>query len=489
MRTHRIAATVAAAAVAVSSCTRGEVTDPSATNQQPSISLVAPVTGATTPVNATLTVTATADDQDGTVVVVEFFDNDALIGSDHTSPYAVNWTPSVSGTHTLTARATDDSGATAVSSPVGVTVTASPPPPPPNQRPSVALTSPADGTTIVLGGAVTVSATASDPDGTIASVQFLDGATVIGTDATSPYSITWTPAGTGTHTITARATDDDGEASVSGARTVSVSSPPTGGSATFVGAGDIARCSATNDEATAALLDGIQGTVFTLGDNVYENGTATEFANCYHPSWGRHKARTRPVAGNHDYNTSGASGYYDYFGDAAGPRGKGYYSFDLGGWHIVVLNSNISRSASSEQIAWLRADLAANPAQCTMALWHHPRFSSGSHGNDTSQQTFWDVLYEFHADVVLVGHEHDYERFARQTPAAVADPAHGIRQFIVGTGGTSLRSFSTIRANSEFRNNTAWGVIKLDLTATGYTWSFISTSGAAVLDTGSETCH
>jgi hypothetical protein len=265
--------------------------------------------------------------------------------------------------------------------------------------------------------------------------------------------------------------------------------PPLADAVTFVGAGDIARCTSTNDEATAGLLDGIGGLVFTLGDNVYDNGTPTEFADCYDPSWGHHKSRTKPVAGNHEYGTTDANGYYDYFGDAAGPRGKGYYSFDYGGWHIIVLNSNIPRDASSEQIAWLRADLASSLAECTMALWHHPRFSSGMHGNDATQQPFWDALYEFDADVVVVGHDHDYERFARQTPTGEADPAHGIRQFVVGTGGTGLRSFGlVILPNSEFRNNTTWGVLKLDLTPTAYWWSYITIAGHT-LDSGTEDCH
>lgn len=359
---------------------------------------------------------------------------------------------------------------------------------PHNQRPTVVLTAPVAGGSAAVNTPVTVSALASDADGTVSSVEFFDGASSIGTDATSPYSITWTPTTVGARTLTARATDDAEATGTSPGRSFIVTSP-AGGAEPFVGAGDIASCTGTGDEATAALLDGIAGTVFTLGDNVYDNGTATEFANCYDPSWGRHKSRTMPVAGNHDYNTSGATGYYDYFGDAAGPRDKGYYSFDLGAWHIVILNSNISRTASSAQIAWLRADLTGSRAQCTMALWHHPRFSSGYHGNDVTQQPFWDVLYEFDADVVLVGHDHNYERFAPQTPAGVADPTRGLRQFVVGTGGASLRSFSTIRPNSEFRDSSTWGVIKLDLAPTGYSWSYITTTGGAVLDSGSGSCH
>ena len=360
--------------------------------------------------------------------------------------------------------------------------------PPGNQGPTVVLTAPDAGGSGAVNTPVTVSATASDADGTVRSVEFFDGASSIGTDATSPYSISWTPTTAGARGLTARATDDAHAITTSPGRLFTVTALP-GGAEPFVGAGDIASCTVADDEATSALLDGIPGTVFTLGDNVYDNGTATEFANCYDSSWGRHKSRTKPVAGNHDYNTSGASGYYDYFGDAAGPRDKGYYSFDLGAWHIVVLNSNISRAATSEQIAWLRADLTGSTAQCTMALWHHPRFSSGQHGNDATQQPFWDVLYEFDADVVLAGHDHDYERFAPQTPTGVADPARGLRQFVVGTGGTSLRSFSAIRPNSEFRNSSTWGVIKFDLAPTGYSWFYITTTGGAVLDSGTGSCH
>ena len=359
---------------------------------------------------------------------------------------------------------------------------------PDNQSPTVTLTAPVAGGSGVVNTPVTVSATASDADGAVASVEFFDGASSIGTDATSPYSISWTPTAAGARSLTARATDDADATTTSSGRLFTVPAPP-GGAEPVVGAGDIATCTVTDDEATSALLDGIPGTVFTLGDNVYDNGTATEFANCYDPSWGRHKSRTKPVAGNHDYNTSGASGYYGYFGDAAGPPDKGYYSFDLGAWHIVILNSNISRTSTSEQIAWLRADLTGSTAQCTMALWHHPRFSSGQHGNDDTQQPFWDVLYEFDADVVLVGHDHDYERFAPQTPTGIADPTRGLRQFVVGTGGASLRSFSTIRPNSEFRNSSTWGVIKFDLAPTGYSWSYITTAGGAALDSGSGSCH
>lgn len=358
---------------------------------------------------------------------------------------------------------------------------------PANQAPTVELTAPTLGGTAPVSSAVTVSAVAADVDGTVRRVEFFDDATLVGSDETAPYSIQWTPSTPGARMLTARATDDRNATTTSTARSFGVISPL--GEAVFVRAGDIARCTSQQDEATAALLDAIPGTVFTLGDNAYENGSAADFADCYDPSWGRHKGRTKPVVGNHEYQSPGAQPYFDYFGAAAGPPGKGYYSFDLGGWHIVVLNTNIERTASSEQVAWLRADLAASTAQCTMALLHHPRFSSGPAGSNATQQPVWEVLYQSGTEVVLAGHDHDYERFAPQTPTGVADPARGIRQFVVGTGGGPLHAFGTIAANSEYRNNTTWGVLKLELVPAGYTWSYITTPSGTVLDSGTGTCH
>jgi hypothetical protein len=263
-------------------------------------------------------------------------------------------------------------------------------------------------------------------------------------------------------------------------------------SSVLVGAGDIADCNSAGDEATAALLDGINGTVFTTGDNVYETGTATEFANCYNPSWGRHKARTRPSVGNHEYGTAGATGYFGYFGSAAGEQGKGYYSYDLGAWHIVVLNSNCAQvggcQAGSVQEQWLRADLAAHPAACTLAYWHHPRFSSGQHGNNSAMQPFWQALYDFGADVVLNGHDHTYERFAPQTPSGASDPQRGIRQFVVGTGGRSHYGFPNSPPNSEVRNGNTFGVLKLTLSSNTYNWQFVPVAGGTFTDSGTGTC-
>jgi hypothetical protein len=260
----------------------------------------------------------------------------------------------------------------------------------------------------------------------------------------------------------------------------------------LVGAGDIAVCGNPGAEATAALLDTIPGTVFTLGDNAYPSGTAAEFASCYGPTWGRHKARTRPAPGNHDYGTAGGAAYYDYFG-TAGERGRGYYSYDLGAWHVVVINSNCSQvggcQAGSPQEQWLRADLAANPARCTLAYWHHPRFSSGPHGSSREMAPIWQALYDAGADVVLAGHDHFYERFAPQDPRGVADPERGVRQFTVGTGGASHYAVAQIMANSEVRNGETFGVLKLTLHPTSYDWEFIPVLGKTFTDSGSGACH
>ena len=265
--------------------------------------------------------------------------------------------------------------------------------------------------------------------------------------------------------------------------------PPAGSGVVFVGAGDIAGCSSSDDEATAQLLDAIAGTVFTVGDNAYPDGTAADFAGCYDPTWGRLKTRTRPSPGNHDYHASGAPGYFDYFGTNAGPSGRGYYSYDLGAWHLISLNSNVSMSAGSTQEQWLRADLAANPKKCVLAYWHHPRFSSGSHGSSTAPQPLWQALYDFNADVVISAHDHNYQRFAPQTPTGAADPLRGIREFVVGTGGGSHYSFSTPIANTEAYNTDTYGVLKLTLYADSYTWEFIPVAGKTYTDSGVGSCH
>jgi len=260
----------------------------------------------------------------------------------------------------------------------------------------------------------------------------------------------------------------------------------------LVGAGDIASCDGSGDEATAALLDTTSGTVFANGDTVYGDESAADFANCYGPSWGRLRSRTRPALGNREYLNRDAATYFDYFGSAAGERSKGYYSYELGTWHIIVLNSNcseISCAAGSPQEQWLRADLAAHPGRCTLAYWHHPRFSSGAHGDDIKLRPFWQALYEAGAEAVLNGHDHDYERFAPQNPDGLADPAHGIREFIVGTGGIGFTEMGKPVPNSEVHQNDTLGVLKLTLHPASYDWQFIPVAGKTFVDSGSAACH
>jgi hypothetical protein len=260
--------------------------------------------------------------------------------------------------------------------------------------------------------------------------------------------------------------------------------------AVLVGAGDIASCAGTGDEDTAALLDSIPGIVFTVGDNVYPDGSGADFAKCYEPSWGRHKARTRPAPGNHEYYSPGAAPYFAYFGAAASDPARGYYSYDLGAWHVVVLNTTMDLGPDSPQLSWLRADLAASTARCVVAYGHLPRFSSGStHSGAPLMQSVWDVLVAAGAEILISGHEHHYERFAPQSAAGVADSAAGVRQFVVGTGGARLYPFNAVPApNSEARGS-ARGVLKLTLDSTAYAWEFVPAAGETFRDAGSAACH
>lgn len=271
--------------------------------------------------------------------------------------------------------------------------------------------------------------------------------------------------------------------------------PPPTGTQTLIAAGDIAVCTTTYDEATANLVDNIPGTVAVLGDNAYPDGTAADYANCYGPTWGRHKARTRPAIGNHEYvRSSNGAGYWGYFGAAAGTQGQGWYSYDLGAWHIIVLNSNcgfVGCTVGSPQETWLKADLAATTKACILAYWHHPLFSSdGNHGGNSNVLPFWNALYQAKADLVLNGHTHVYERFGLQSPTAVADQTNGIRQFTVATGGKSpFYNWGTIKANSQVRQNQTHGVLKLTLGATSYSWNFVPVAGKTWTDSGTQACH
>jgi hypothetical protein len=265
----------------------------------------------------------------------------------------------------------------------------------------------------------------------------------------------------------------------------------------LVGAADIATCTSPATAATARLLDTIPGTVFTAGDNLAD--TTATYAGCFAPSWGRHKARMFATLGNRDYDRNAANDAFDYFGDRVGPRGLGYYSFDRGDWHVVVLNTSgfVDMSATSPQLQWLRADLAAvaarnesvNRTQCTVALFHRRRFYQGAWGRAESIKPIWDALYAAGVEFVVNGQDKFYERYAPQTPDGVKDPVNGIRQFIVGTGGRWLDQMIAPNANVEVRNNTTWGVMKFTLHASSYSWQFVPAAGGTFTDSGTGTCH
>ncbi|HEY6156408.1 MAG TPA: metallophosphoesterase [Gemmatimonadales bacterium] len=390
----------------------------------------------------------------------------------------------------------------------------SPPPPPP--APTVDVGTDVRATT---GQAVSLTARIAAPGASPGSYRWTlawGDASVdsgdVGSTGTITVSHTYAAVGQYALSLTGRAstgtTDND-------TATVYVDAPGT--PQVFIGAGDIGECDKVHSVKTAAVIDTIAGTVFTLGDNAYPNGqpgdfTRTDGPGCWANTWGRFKKRIHPTPGNHEYalRDTTAAGYFGYFGVAAHEQPTGWYSYDVGAWHIIVLNSNFLESQAlgrvlkmDTQLAWLSADLAAHPAACTLAMWHHPHFSSGpTHGAhlEETQPTkpFWDTLYAHGADVILSGHEHNYERFAPQTPDSVADPVNGIREFVAGIGGGGYDTLATTtRANSEV-STTEHGVLKLTLTPGFYHWEFIPTSGPlgeldpstfTFTDSGTASCH
>lgn len=376
--------------------------------------------------------------------------------------------------------------------------------------PAVTLTSPAAGSsTTSTTPAFSGTAGMAVGDSTTVAVSVYPGAgasgppvqTLVATRAADgSYSVAGSELALGEYTAQAAQTDRTENVGVSEISTFTVVDgapppPPPPGDPVFVGAGDIASCGdGGGDEATAALLDAMpEAVVYTTGDNAYPDGTTEQFA-CYDASWGRAKARTHPSVGGHEYKTPGAAGYFGYFGAAAGDPTQGYYSYDLGTWHIVVLNSECVEiggcGSGSPQERWLRTDLAEHPSDCTLAYWHIPRFSSGAeHGNNPGIAPFWDALYDYGADVILNGHEHLYERFLPQTSGGVLDLAYGMTQFTVGTGGFGLYGWKAAQPNSIARINDTYGVLKLVLRADGYDWQFIAASGSSSTDEGSASCH
>ncbi len=267
----------------------------------------------------------------------------------------------------------------------------------------------------------------------------------------------------------------------------------------LVGAGDIASCKDPQGaRATAQLIEQIPGTVFAAGDLAYEHGSAEDFKNCYSPTWGRFKNRTRPALGNHEYGEPAASSYFQYWGSQGGPAGRGYYSYDLGAWHIVVLNTNCGAKGlggcakDSPQETWLKDDLANHPNTCILTYGHHPLFSSGvfkKHALHPELKQLWGDLYAVHADLILAGHEHSYERFAPQDPDGKPDLENGIREIVVGTGGRSHDMLGLPMANSEVQNWDTFGVLKLTLSTGKYTWEFIPEEGKTFHDSGGGVCH
>jgi len=426
---------------------------------------------ATVPVGQTVQLTATPQDSTDAPLpdrpVTWTSDNPAIVSVD-VNGLATGKTP---GSATITATSEGKSGVSYI------TVTEIP------SVPVASVTVSPPTATVEVDQTVQLTATPKDANGsplTGRTVTWSSSATAV---ANVNGSGLVTGRASGAATITATSEGQRGTAEVT------VTARPPGRGEVLVGAGDIADCGSSGAEATAALLDAIPGTVFTAGDNAYSSGTASEYANCYDPTWGRHKARTRPAPGNHEYNTSDAAPYYAYFGANAGPSGRGYYSYDLGDWHLISLNSNIDMSVGSAQELWLRADLAATTKTCVLAYWHHPRFSSGSHGSSTESQPLWQALYDYNADVVVVGHDHNYQRFAPQTPSGAPDPVRGMREFVAGTGGRSHYSFSTPIANTEAYNTDTWGVLKLTLDAASYSWEFIPIAGGTYRDSGTGACH
>ena len=271
------------------------------------------------------------------------------------------------------------------------------------------------------------------------------------------------------------------------------SSMPEPASVTLVGAGDIADCDSDVDTRTAALVAAVQGTVFTLGDNAYEDGKRSEFEACYEPTWGEFRDRTRPAPGNHDYHTAGAAGYFEYFGDRAGPAGRGYYAYDSGAWRVYSLNSMCSEiggcGPGSAELAWLQTDLAANPSRCSLAYWHHPRYSSGEHGNNASMDDIWDTLVDAGVEIVLAGHDHSYERLAPMNRAGNLAPDTGITSFVVGTGGRDFYEFDQILPASRARATGVAGVLELTLQPGSWSSRFLPVPGGTFTDRAQDVCH
>ncbi len=351
---------------------------------------------------------------------------------------------------------------------------------------------------VLAGSSVTLRPTFTDPGANdfpwSYSIVWGDGAQQTGTTNSMTTPITGSHSyAPGSYTARVTVTDKDGAA---GTDEVKIAVMDPNGVEVFAGAGNISTCGNDWDEATARILDTLPGHVFTLGDAVNPNGTSANYTNCYGPTWGRHKARTVPVPGNHDYDVVGAADYFSYFGAAAGDPAKGYYSFDLGSWHIVVLNNansaTVPYGTGSAQELWLKADLAANTKQCTLAMLHFPAFFSSSdpawHSSTDVVVPLWVDLYRANVDVVVTGQQYFYERFAPLDESGGPDAVRGVREFSVGTGGYAPSMPSSVAPHSEALSADV-GVLKLTLGQGSYLWQFIPAAGMSFTDSGSGSCH
>ena len=403
------------------------------------------------------------------------------------------------GGHTFQVRTTDQAGNVGQPASYAWTIDTA--------APVIVLTSPPNGGSSTNLPTFTGTAGAAANDSTTVTVKVYPGPSANGTpvqtltttaQAGGAYSVVASSGlASGTYTARAEQLDGAGNLGLSSANTFSTTD------AVLVAAGDIADCGLDGDEKTAALVSAIpEAVVAPLGDLVYDFGTVAAFNNCYHPTWGAFKNRTRPVLGGHDYTAANqAPGYVTYFANQLAPFGaaasdpvRGWYSYDLGSWHVAVVNSSCGTDASAcnetTQEQWLRADLAASASSCQVVMFHNARYSSGAiHGDTPNSQKYWAAAYDGGADLVLNGHEHGYERFAPMDSAGNLDTAYGVREILVGTGGASHYSAGTIKPNSQVRNYDTFGILKLTLHSGGYDWQFIPEAGKTFTDSGSGTCH
>ncbi len=380
-----------------------------------------------------------------------------------------------------------------------------------NNRPAVSANTVASIGAINAGQSVTVDVTSAVSGNGLVSLAITstsgDGVAYASRESNTPPTLIVTEGDYGTPTPTATSTPTTTPTSTSTSTSTPTASGTPSGDPVIAAAGDIA-CDPTStnfngglgdathcqEKATSDLLVGRQLTaVLALGDTQYDSGTLEQYQASYDPTWGRVKSITLPDPGNHEYRTAGATGYYDYFGSAAGDPTKGYYSVDVGTWHIIALNGECDQiggcNSGSPEDQWLQSDLASHSNMCTLAMLHEPEYDSGPNASTTTYLTFWQDLYNAGADVILDGHSHLYERFAPQSPSGALDTAYGITQFTVGTGGDSLDHFHTIRPNSLARNDTDFGVLLLTLHPTSYDWQFVPIAGGTYSDSGTANCH